>query len=45
MIELANNDSRIVGVTAAMSEGTSLDIFSEAHPDRFLMWALPNSTP
>ena len=35
MIELANNDSRIVGVTAAMAEGTSLDIFSEAHPDRF----------
>ena len=35
MIELANHDSRIVGVTAAMSEGTSLDIFSEAHPDRF----------
>ena len=35
MIELANNDSRIVGVTAAMSEGTSLDIFSKAHPDRF----------
>ena len=35
MIELANHDSRVVGVTAAMSEGTSLDIFSEAHPDRF----------
>lgn len=35
MIELANHDSRVVGVTAAMSEGTSLDIFAEAHPDRF----------
>lgn len=35
MIELANHDSRVVGITAAMSEGTSLDIFSEAHPDRF----------
>jgi 1-deoxy-D-xylulose-5-phosphate synthase len=35
MIELANHDSRVVGITAAMSEGTSLDKFQVAHPDRF----------
>ena len=35
LIELANSDSRVVAVTAAMSEGTGLDAFAEAHPDRF----------
>jgi len=35
MIELANHDSRVVGITAAMSDGTSLDKFQVAHPDRF----------
>lgn len=35
LIALANNDSRVVAVTAAMSEGTGLDAFAEAHPDRF----------
>ncbi len=35
LTELANHDSRIVGITAAMAEGTSLDIFQKTHPDRF----------
>ena len=35
LIALANNDSRVVAVTAAMSEGTGLHAFAEAHPDRF----------
>ncbi|MCZ6635275.1 MAG: 1-deoxy-D-xylulose-5-phosphate synthase [bacterium] len=33
--ELARHDSRIVGITAAMAEGTSLDTFQKAHPERF----------
>lgn len=32
---LADNDGRIVGITAAMSSGTGMDVFSAAHPDRF----------
>lgn len=32
---LADNDSRIIGITAAMSSGTGMDVFSAAHPDRF----------
>jgi len=32
---LAEKDSRIVGITAAMSEGTGLDEFSKRFPERF----------
>ena len=32
---LADNDDRIIGITAAMSSGTGMDVFSAAHPDRF----------
>lgn len=32
---LADNDGRIIGITAAMSSGTRMDVFSAAHPDRF----------
>lgn len=32
---LADNDCRIIGITAAMSSGTGMDVFSAAHPDRF----------
>lgn len=32
---LADNDGRIIGITAAMSSGTGMDVFSSAHPDRF----------
>ena len=32
---IADNDGRICAVTAAMSKGTGLDTFKNAHPDRF----------
>ena len=35
LVELARHDSRVCGITAAMAEGTSLDLFAEAFPDRF----------
>ncbi len=35
LIELAENDDSIVGITAAMPTGTSLDKFQKVHPDRF----------
>ena len=35
MCELAEEDSRIVAITAAMSEGTGLDDFARRFPDRF----------
>lgn len=31
----ADSDGRIIGITAAMSSGTGMDVFSAAHPDRF----------
>ncbi|ARM30524.1 1-deoxy-D-xylulose-5-phosphate synthase [Prosthecochloris sp. HL-130-GSB] len=33
--ELASQDKRIVGITAAMPSGTSLDIFQQKHPKKF----------
>lgn len=33
--KLADSDGRIIGITAAMSSGTGMDVFSAAHPDRF----------
>ncbi|MBW2591444.1 MAG: 1-deoxy-D-xylulose-5-phosphate synthase [Deltaproteobacteria bacterium] len=35
MVELAENDNRIVAVTAAMPEGTGLMQFSKNYPERF----------
>lgn len=35
LIELADRDDKVVGITAAMPDGTSTDIFQKAHPDRF----------
>ena len=35
LIKLADEDDRVVGVTAAMSEGTGLAKFQRAHPTRF----------
>jgi len=35
LIELAREDERIVGITAAMADGTGLDRFQEVFPDRF----------
>jgi 1-deoxy-D-xylulose-5-phosphate synthase len=34
LTELAKNDPKIVGITAAMPEGTGLDKFAKAYPDR-----------
>ena len=33
--ELAESDKKVVGLTAAMPDGTGLNIFAQAHPDRF----------
>ena len=35
LIELAEKDPRIVAITAAMPEGTGLDLFARAIPERF----------
>ena len=35
LIKLADEDERVVGVTAAMAEGTGLAKFQRAHPTRF----------
>ena len=35
LTELANEDKKIVGITAAMPDGTGLNIFAQAHHDRF----------
>jgi 1-deoxy-D-xylulose-5-phosphate synthase len=35
LIELAREDERIVGITAAMPDGTSLDLFGRVFPKRF----------
>ena len=35
LIELAKEDARIVGITAAMAGGTGLDRFEKVFPDRF----------
>jgi len=35
LIRLAREDARIVGITAAMADGTGLDRFGEVFPDRF----------
>ncbi|MCL1893340.1 MAG: 1-deoxy-D-xylulose-5-phosphate synthase [Holophagaceae bacterium] len=34
LTELANSDEKIVGITAAMLDGTGLNIFQKAHPNR-----------
>ncbi|KZL27360.1 1-deoxy-D-xylulose-5-phosphate synthase [Pseudovibrio sp. Ad37] len=34
LIEEANKDEKIVGITAAMPDGTGLDVFEKAHPTR-----------
>ncbi len=35
LVELAEEDPRIVAITAAMPDGTSTDMFEVAHPDRY----------
>lgn len=34
LIEMANLDSKVVAITAAMSSGTGINIFEKAHPDK-----------
>ena len=34
LAELANEDKDIIGITAAMPEGTGMSIFAKAHPER-----------
>ena len=35
LAELGEMDERVVAITAGMRDGTSTDLFGEAHPDRF----------
>ena len=35
LAELANHDTSVVAITAAMPSGTGIDAFAKAHPDRF----------
>lgn len=35
LVELADADTRIVTITAAMPDGTSTDMFLDAHPERY----------
>ncbi|MGL5330926.1 MAG: 1-deoxy-D-xylulose-5-phosphate synthase [Peptostreptococcaceae bacterium] len=35
LVELGNSDNKIVAITAAMPSGTGLDIFANAHPNRY----------
>jgi len=34
LIQIADRDPRVVAITAAMPDGTGLDVFGRAHPDR-----------
>jgi 1-deoxy-D-xylulose-5-phosphate synthase len=36
MIDLANNDPRVIALTAAMPDGTGLSKFEKVHPDRYV---------
>jgi 1-deoxy-D-xylulose-5-phosphate synthase len=40
IIDLANDDPKIVGITAAMPDGTGLNKFKDAHPDRYFDTAI-----
>ncbi|MHB8840326.1 MAG: 1-deoxy-D-xylulose-5-phosphate synthase [Candidatus Aquicultor sp.] len=35
LVDLANKNDKVVGITAAMASGTGLDIFEKEHPERF----------
>lgn len=35
LVELGKSNPRVVAITAGMRDGTSTDLFQEAHPDRF----------
>lgn len=40
IIELAKDDPKILGITAAMPDGTGLNKFKEAHPERYFDTAI-----
>ena len=35
LVEIAEADPKVVAITAAMPDGTSTDLFEQAHPDRY----------
>ena len=35
LVKLANNDPKVVAITAAMPNGTALDLFRPSHPNRY----------
>lgn len=35
LVQLAKDDKKIVAITAAMPDGTGLNYFADAYPDRF----------
>jgi len=35
LCEMADSDPSVIGITAAMCDGTGLDVFAARHPDRF----------
>jgi 1-deoxy-D-xylulose-5-phosphate synthase len=43
LTQLAEKDSKIVGITAAMPSGTGLDIFAQRFATACLMWGLPSN--
>ena len=43
MLRLADNNNKIVAISAAMSDGTGLDKFAEKYPDRFFDVGLAES--
>lgn len=43
LMELADNDEKIVGITAAMPSGTGLDVLIEKYPNRFFDVAIAES--
>mgnify|MGYP000739057913 CR=1 FL=1 len=45
LVESGEKDKKLVAITAAMPEGTGLDVFGKYYPDGSLTWALPSSTP
>lgn len=44
MCDIAQNDRRICGITAAMGPGVGLDKFAELYKERFLMLVLQSNT-
>ncbi len=44
LIDLARDDKRVVALTAAMPDGTGLNKFQEAHPDRYFDCGIAESS-